>query len=295
MGRTTELQLNLIRTDGGTQPRSSIDERLVAEYAQALLDGTQFPPVDVFYDGNTYWLAHGFHRHHAHRKAARSQISANIHQGTQQDAQWFSYAANKDQDKVGLRRTNADKERAVRAALGHPKGSGLTNRLIAEHVGVDEGTVRKWRAAMETTAEIPQSPIRTGLDGRTINTARIGTSPRPTQRQQPPSAPDPIRPAQPASASIPIVPAQSSSAVSVTADEPETRAARPAAFSRPTPRGFFQDTLQIERVLRDIRQQIKSVSGLTPRKHQAMEVLELARAAIKDLNKLISRIEKGLG
>lgn len=33
------LELSAIRLDGGTQPRSKIDESLVAEYAAAMTDG----------------------------------------------------------------------------------------------------------------------------------------------------------------------------------------------------------------------------------------------------------------
>jgi transposase len=46
----------------------------------------------------------------------------------------------------------------------------MSNRQIAEYVGVDEGTVRRFRHTMELTAEFPQSPNRTGRDGRKINT-----------------------------------------------------------------------------------------------------------------------------
>ena len=81
-------------------------------------------------------------------------VECEVHQGTLADAQWYSYAVNREH---GLRRTNGDKERAVRAALAHPKSEGLSSRQIAEHVGVDEKTVRNYRRP--STAEIPQSVI----------------------------------------------------------------------------------------------------------------------------------------
>ena len=115
-------------------------------------------------------------------------------QGTIEDAQWFSFGANKSH---GLMRSNDDKQRAVKAALQHPKCVGLSDRAIAKHVGVDNKTVASWRAKL--TEEIPQSKLRTGSDGRTINVANIGkkqAEPLPmgppiTSQYQPPPRPTP--------------------------------------------------------------------------------------------------------
>src|SRR5262245_29293756 len=49
--------LDQLRLDGGTQPRASIDEALVEEYAEAIEGGAEIPPVVAFFDGNNYWLA----------------------------------------------------------------------------------------------------------------------------------------------------------------------------------------------------------------------------------------------
>ena len=62
--------------------------------------------------------------------------------GTRQDAQWSCYGANV---KHGIRRTNADKERAVKLALAHPKAATKSNHELASHVGVAEATIRRWR------------------------------------------------------------------------------------------------------------------------------------------------------
>ena len=170
----TELPINRIRLDGGTQPRAAINEEYVAQLMADLEADVKLPPVDVFHDGTDYWLADGFHRYHAHSRAGYGHIDAKVHQGTQADAQWFSFGANRAHDAAGLRRTNDDKRRAVLAALAHPKAEAMSNRLIAEHVGVSEATVRGYRAAMESTAQNAQSTPRTGRDGRTIDTSNIG-------------------------------------------------------------------------------------------------------------------------
>ena len=51
-----------IRLDGGTQPRAKIDQAVCDEYAERMKAGEKFPPIDVFFDGEDYWLADGFHR-----------------------------------------------------------------------------------------------------------------------------------------------------------------------------------------------------------------------------------------
>ena len=79
----------------------------------------------------------------------------------------------------GLRRTNDDKQRAVKAALAHPKSAGMSGRDIARHVGVDEGTVRGWREKL--SAELPQIAERTVTRNGTTyqqNTANIGKGKR---------------------------------------------------------------------------------------------------------------------
>lgn len=178
MKSAENIPINRIRLDGGTQPRATIDFEAVFDYMDAMTDGANFPPVIVFYDGTDYWLADGFHRVKAAEKAGREEIVCEVHQGRQEDAQWYSFSANKTN---GLRRTNDDKHRAVKAALKHPKGAGLSDSQIAHHVGVDHKTVAAWREKLEATWEIPKSDKRSGRDGRTIDTSKIGS--RKTRRK----------------------------------------------------------------------------------------------------------------
>ena len=49
----------------------------------------------------------------------------------------------------GLRRTNADKRKAVRLALLHPYSRAWSDRLIGKHVGVDHVTVGRVRRELE--------------------------------------------------------------------------------------------------------------------------------------------------
>ncbi|MFM2094099.1 MAG: hypothetical protein RIS70_1223 [Planctomycetota bacterium] len=182
-----KLDLDKIRLDGATQPRAELLIEVMEDYAEQMRAGVEFPAVIVFFDGTDYWLADGFHRIGAWRQVRPNEpIEADVLQGTQSEAQWYSYGVNKSH---GLRRTREDRVRAIKAALRHPEGAKRSDNDIARHVGVSDKTVAKYRAEMESTSEIPKSSGRAdeqsatqpaasrprkGRDGRTINTAEIG-------------------------------------------------------------------------------------------------------------------------
>ncbi|MBP8291456.1 MAG: ParB N-terminal domain-containing protein [Caldilineaceae bacterium] len=177
------LSLNQIRRDGGTQPREGIDWDHVKDMQQALADGAALPAISVIYDGADYWLWDGFHRWHAYANNGKLEIPVVISQGTQDDAQWESFAANQAH---GLKRTPSEKERAIRGALKHPKSAGMSNMAIAKHLGVSDKTVAQYREKMELSSEIPKITTRTvERNGQTYqqNTANIGAN----RSQQPPA------------------------------------------------------------------------------------------------------------
>ena len=144
-----KLPLKKIHLDGGTQTRARIHEDVIEEYAEDMKAGAAFPPLIVFHDGKDYWLADGFHRWGAAMQLKLDSIECEIRQGTQKDAQWFSFSANKSN---GMRRTNDDKVRAAKSALRHSPESSDTE--IAEHVGVAVSMVCKYRAELEKAGEI---------------------------------------------------------------------------------------------------------------------------------------------
>ena len=179
-----DLPLDAIRTDGGTQPRERIDADVVHEYAERMREGDRFPRVSVYFDGTDHWLSDGCHRVKAAREAGLATIQAEVWEGTRDDAFWMSLGANKDH---GLRRTNEDKARAVKAALAAKPQ--LSDAAIADHVGVSDRMVAKYRA--ETTPKVSESAERVGRDGRRINTANIGKA-KAVPAAGPPLDPDDI-------------------------------------------------------------------------------------------------------
>ena len=55
------LPVDSIRIDGGTQVRADINKWHVESYTEVWQEGGEFPPLIVYYDGDAYWLADGFH------------------------------------------------------------------------------------------------------------------------------------------------------------------------------------------------------------------------------------------
>ena len=146
------LSVAAIRTDGGTQPRSTILRDVVEEYAAAMADGAKFPAITVFYDGAEYWLADGFHRLAATETAGSLTINCDVRQGTRRDAVLHSVGANAAH---GMRRTNEYKRRAVRVLLEDAEWSQWGDRKIARRCGVDHKTVATLRPP-KPSGELPQ-------------------------------------------------------------------------------------------------------------------------------------------
>ena len=138
MSQATKLQISQINRTGGTQPRSRLDEDAVREYAALIKDGYAFPPIDVVYDGTTYWPWNGFHRIAAHELCEFTEIVASVTNGTLEDAQWLSFSANKDN---GLRRGNGDVKNSLLRIFAHPSWQKKSQREIAAHVGCSRGFV----------------------------------------------------------------------------------------------------------------------------------------------------------
>jgi uncharacterized small protein (DUF1192 family) len=154
-----KVQLNKIRIDGDTQARIEINYGVVTEYAEKMRDGVQFPPVTLFFDGASYWLADGFHRYHGHKSNATKEIDADVKEGTQRDAQLYSFGANDDH---GLRRTVEEKKRVVLRMLDDFEWSELKDREIARICNVSHPFVGKLREGLKNDNSLTQNtPVET--------------------------------------------------------------------------------------------------------------------------------------
>ena len=145
------LALNLISTDGGTQSRAKLNDATTLEYAEAMDAGAQFPPVLVFYDGEESWLADGFHRVAAAKRLEWTDIAVETRSGTRRDAVLFSVGANAAH---GLRRTNADKRRAVETLLRDEEWGAWPDKKIAATAAVSREYIVRLRKKLIEEGEL---------------------------------------------------------------------------------------------------------------------------------------------
>jgi hypothetical protein len=171
------ISLEKITINAGTQSRAKIDENVVAEYADSMKDGVKFPPAVVFHDGAEYFLADGFHRYFAAKKCGSPGIFCDVREGTLRDAILFSFSAN---GTHGLRRTAADKRKAVMAMLEDIEWQDWSDREIARQCCVSHPFVAAIRKEMG--ADKPEKKMN--VRGKT--TTRIQ---QPVEKQEEPQVP----------------------------------------------------------------------------------------------------------
>ena len=161
------MSLADIRIDGGTQSRESLCESTVSDYSDAMVSGDQFPPIVVFCDGSDNWLADGFHRFHAARKAGLSELQADMRSGTREDALWHAIGANKAN---GQRPSRGDVRHAVLLALR--TWPGKLQSEIAAQVGCAQQYVSRMKSEFTTSGELTPPEKVTGRDGKTYPTSK---------------------------------------------------------------------------------------------------------------------------
>jgi ParB-like chromosome segregation protein Spo0J len=145
-----ELSLEDIEATPDLQSRMALNAAVVKDYAeQFAIAGISIPAVTVFYDGDKYWLADGFHRVAAFKSIGRKTIGANVYPGNRRDALLHSLGANAEH---GLPRTKADKHRAVEIAVTDPEWGKWSDYEIANKCKVSRPFVAKIRSLLVNVA-----------------------------------------------------------------------------------------------------------------------------------------------
>ena len=179
------LSVDLLRIDGGTQNRLSINEDVVEDYAEIIAGCNgkwPFAPLDVFHDGTDYYVADGFHRTLGALRAKRSSVPCEIHKGTARDARVFGMTAN---DRHGLRMSRADKRACVEWLLENEQK--LTQDEISHKAGVSKRLVQMIVA--DRKAKKAQIAPFGGQPQ-----AEISAKGKPGGEQRPSSTPTPVSP-----------------------------------------------------------------------------------------------------
>ncbi len=178
--------LSRVRTDGGTQPRASLDEATLTEYSERMAldasgglvvdpEGRAWEEIVVFDDGESLWLADGFHRVESARRAGLEGIQARVEAGGLREAIRYSLGVNATH---GKRRTRADKRRALERALRDEEWAQWADARVARMCKVTQPFVTKVRAELERDGEVAFQPVLYAADGRAFE-----------REESPPAAP----------------------------------------------------------------------------------------------------------
>lgn len=172
------MNLAALVLDPRLQSRVEINEETVSEYATDIESGDQFPPVIVFFDSTHFYLADGYHRYYGHKRAGKVSIQCEVINGTIRDAIYHSTAVNA---KHGMRRSYADRRKAVMTLLDDFEWSLKSNTEIAKHVGVSVSFVSNLR---NSSGKMPEKIEYTTPSGnkQTKNTA--SGRPRNTEKKE---------------------------------------------------------------------------------------------------------------
>lgn len=179
------IDIKLLQLETDVQSRVTITKSVVDEYANAMMVGVQFPPPDVFRSGGKYYLSDGFHRVMATKKIRIGTMKVRIHDGGFRDAILFAVGANATH---GIRRTNADKRKAVTTLLTDNKWEAWSDCKIAEVCAVSQTFASKVRRELaQNGAEFHK--IRKSRKGNNINTDHIGKGKSPDKQTLKTAAP----------------------------------------------------------------------------------------------------------
>lgn len=182
------IKLEDIDVDWDLQPRANgLDQSHVDELADAYRGDRAVEPPTVWRIADgwdetqfVYRLSQGFHRFQAMTRAGLTEAKFLVRHGTADECAIDAACSNRDH---GLKRTNADKRRAVEILLKRlPKES---DRAIAERAGVHHDLVASCRRLADSASGFLPPSERIGLDG----VLRPATQPpRPVSPPPPPPA-----------------------------------------------------------------------------------------------------------
>lgn len=144
-----KVKLSQVTLDASTQSRSKVDQNTVERYTQLIALGKSFPPLVVF--GETNILADGWHRYHAYKKAGIIDVEIHRMDGDRRDAEFYALSANNEH---GLPMDMEDCRRNARRLLTDPEWCKISDRKIAELVGLSDTTVLRIRRALEDEGKI---------------------------------------------------------------------------------------------------------------------------------------------
>lgn len=195
------IAIEAIDRDADTQARADVNDDAIKDYQAAIELGIDLPPLIVYgpnRDG-MYYLADGWHRIAAYIRHGQENVACEVRPGTERDARLFACGAN---HAHGVRRTSADKRRAINLLLDDGDWGKKSSRMIAEHCHVGHQLVEKVRQERIDADQLDDHPVedREGADGK----KRAKPKPRAKQEATEKPAPEP-KPKKNGQAKDPVV------------------------------------------------------------------------------------------
>ena len=152
-----KIKIANIEQDVSIQCRTNIDMQVVEDYAEAMGDGADFPPVELFGTKERCWIGDGWHRIKAAEQVGFADIPANLHPGGRVEALRCALSANAIN---GLRRKREDIKRCIEIAVR--EFPNLSQNMIAEMVGCSQGYISQ----LITTNKLDRPEKTIGKDGK---------------------------------------------------------------------------------------------------------------------------------
>lgn len=171
MAKTQAIRIADIIISPDLQTRGGIDQNHVGDIAEAIHRKVKIKPprvIEIDDEGDSERHGKLFaidqHRILAFRLEGRSKVPVNRLTGTWQDAR--DLASSSNAEHTGLKRSRADKQRAVVMCLeDHPD---WTDGKVGKHCAVSSEMVRDWRPEVPKAAAVPLEK-RVTVDGRPTN------------------------------------------------------------------------------------------------------------------------------
>lgn len=155
------VQIKALVSDEKFQSRTRTDEGTLADYKDAMSNGASMPPIVVADVDGVLFIVDGWHRVSAALALGWLELEAFVEPMTINEAVWEAASANKAH---GLRRSNADKIRAVEMVFALDDTASVSDREIARRIGVSHEFVRQHRSRGATPDTMEGDDIENDVD-----------------------------------------------------------------------------------------------------------------------------------
>ena len=143
-----------------------IEDEITEEVVQELIEhpDLELPPVGLVNEEKK-WMWDGHGRFKWYTMAKRIKIPAEVKTGEFGDALELSWGANAEH---GVRRTNRDKQKAVRSALMSKRARSWSDNKIAKHCKVSQFMVSQMRKKLQQEQGIEKGEVTYIRNGKEI-------------------------------------------------------------------------------------------------------------------------------